>query len=118
MFTSAEKSSLAVSTPRLASGEIPAAIRQELNADTDRDLIARMRHLARKKKQREPHLTEEEMADYLALAENFEDFEQWLAMRRGAPQKRPRSGIAWIAVSAAAFGFLTTMLIVAIAITV
>ena len=56
---------------------VPAAIRAELNADTDRDVLIRMRHLARKKRMRKPEITDEEMADYLALAENCANFEHW-----------------------------------------
>ncbi len=110
-------SSFAVSTPNgLMGDEIPTPIRQELNADRDHDLLVRMRDLARKKRMRQPHITDEEMADYLALAENYQNFAQWLSARAGALQKPPRSSVAWIAVTVVTVGFLTAMLIVAIAI--
>ena len=114
-----ENSSLAVcSQNRLMSDEIPALIRQELNADRDHDLLVRMRDLARKKKMRQPDITNEEMADYLALAENYQNFAQWLSARAGALQKPAPSNVAWIAVTAVTVGLLTAMLIIAIAIAV
>jgi hypothetical protein len=114
-----ENSSFAISTPHgFISDEIPALIRQELNADRDHDLLVRMRDLARKKKIRRPDITDEEMADYLALAENYQNFAQWLSARAGALQKPPRSRVAWIAITAVTVGFLATMLMVAIAIAV
>ena len=44
----------------------PAVIRAELNADIDRDMLARIRDLARKRRMLQPDIAEEEMADYLA----------------------------------------------------
>jgi hypothetical protein len=99
--------------------EIPAAIRTELNADSDRDVLVRMRHLARKKRMRQPNITEEEMADYLALAENRQNFEQSLKARRGTLEPRPsKASIAWVLGTVAIVGLLTTGLIAAIAISV
>jgi len=99
--------------------EIPAIIRTELNADSDRDVLVRMRHLARKKRMRQPDITDEQMADYLALAENCANFEQWLKSRRGAAEPRPsRGSIAWAMGTLAIVGLLTTGLIMAIAISV
>ncbi len=99
--------------------ELPAKIRAELNADSDRDVIDRMRHLARKKRMRQPDITEEQMADYLALAENCENFEQWLKFRRGAAEPGPsRSALAWILGTLAILGVLTAGLIAAIAVSV
>jgi hypothetical protein len=99
--------------------EIPAAIRAELNADSDRDVLTRMRHLALKKRMRQPEITDEEMADYLALAENCQNFEQWLKFRRGVLEPKPSKGsIAWALGTLAVVGLLTAALIVAIAISV
>jgi hypothetical protein len=99
--------------------EIPAIIRAELNADSDRDVLVRMRHLARKKRMRQPDIADEEMADYLALAENCENFEQWLSFRRGTAERGPsRSFIAWALGTLAILGVLTIGLIVAIALSV
>src|SRR5260370_29710125 len=88
--------------------EIPAAIRAELNADSDRDVLVRMRHLARKKRMRQPNITDEEMADYLALAENCENFEQWLKARRGTLEQRPScASIACVVGTRPVVGLLT-----------
>jgi hypothetical protein len=38
-------------------------IRAELNANLDRDLLVRMRHLARKRRMRRSEISDEEMAD-------------------------------------------------------
>jgi len=114
-----ECSSFALAGPHgLVSDEIPEVIRHELNADRDRDLLVRMRHLAGKKRMREPDISDEAMADYLALAENFQNFAQWLSARRSAFQHPSGSGAGWIALTAAVVGILTAMLIVAIAIAV
>jgi excinuclease UvrABC helicase subunit UvrB len=99
--------------------EIPAAIRTELNADSDRDVLARMRHLARKKRMRQPNITDEEMADYLALAENCENFEQWLKSKRETLEPGPsRASIAWVLGTLAIVGLLATGLLTAIAVSV
>ena len=98
--------------------EIPAVMRTELNAYSDRDLIIRMRHLARKKRMRRPDITDEEMADYLALAENFQNFAQWMNARRSKLQTPIRSLAGWATVLAIAAGLLTATLIAAIAVTV
>jgi hypothetical protein len=99
--------------------EIPAVIRAELNADSDRDIMVRMQHLARKKRMQQPDITEEEMTDYLALAENCENFEQWLRFRRGAAESGPSGrAIAWVLGTLAIVGVLTAGLIAAIAISV
>jgi hypothetical protein len=99
--------------------EIPAAIRAELNADTDRDVLVRMRHLAGKKRMRRPDITDEEMADYLSLAENCENFQQWLKSRRGASEPAATRGtLAWMLGTLAIIALLTTGLITAIAISV
>ena len=99
--------------------EIPAAIRAELNADSDRDVLVRMRHLARKKRMRQLHITDEAMADYLALAENCENFQQWLKFKHAAGEPgASRSLIAWAIGTLAIVGLLTTGLITAIAISV
>ncbi len=99
--------------------DVPAVIRAELNADSDRDVLVRMQHLARKKRMFRPNLTDREMADYLALAENCENFEQWLKFRREAVNPGPsRSTIAWVLGTAALVVLLTTGLIAAIAVSV
>jgi len=99
--------------------EIPAIVRAELNADRDRDVLVRMQHLARKKRMHQPDITDEEMADYLALAENCENFEQWLRFRRAAADPGPSgSAIAWVLGTLAIVGVLTAGLIAAIAISV
>jgi hypothetical protein len=93
-----------------SNDEIPAVIRAELNADSDRDIMVRMQ---------QPDITEEEMADYLALAENCENFEQWLRFRRGAAESGPSGrAIAWVLGTLAIVGVLTAGLIAAIAISV
>jgi hypothetical protein len=99
--------------------EIPAAIRAELNADGDRDVLVRMRYLARKKRMRQPNITDEEMANYLALAENCENFEQWLKSIPGTLEPVPSSAsIAWVLGTLAIVGLLTTGLLTAIAVSV
>lgn len=99
--------------------DVPAVIRAELNADSDRDVLVRMQHLARKKRMFRPNVTDREMADYLALAENCENFEQWLKFRREAVNPGPsRSTIAWVLGTAALVVLLTTGLIAAIAVSV
>ncbi len=98
---------------------VPAAIRAELNADTDRDVLIRMRHLARKKRMRQPEITDEEMADCLALAENCANFEHWLKCRRGATEARASRGtLTWLIGTVAIIGLLATGLIAAIAVSV
>jgi hypothetical protein len=103
---------------RPLSDEIPAVIRAELNADVDRDMLARMRDLARKRRMLQPDIAEEEMADYLALAENFENSTQWISARRGTLKRPLRTTVAWVVAISATLGFLTAMLIVGIAIAV
>jgi hypothetical protein len=100
------------------SDEIPFVIRTELNADSDRDLLTRMRHLARKRRMLQPEITDEELADYLALAENFQNFAHWLSARRGSNKRAVPASAAWVAATLAILGVLTAMLIVGIAITV
>jgi len=98
--------------------EIPAVIRAELNADIDRDVLARMRDLARRKRILRPATTDEEMADYLALAENFQNFAQWQKARRRESESSPTASAAWIVATVAIVGLLTAMLAVGIAIAV
>jgi len=98
--------------------EIPAVIRIELNADMDRDMLTRMRHLARKKRTLRPDISNDEMADYLALAENFQNLAQWMDARRSTLQSPVRATVGWLRATAIILGLLTTMLIAAIAITV
>jgi hypothetical protein len=99
--------------------EIPAAIRAELNADSDRDVLVRMSHLASKKRMRQPAITDQEMADYLALAENCTNFDQWLKFRHATGEPGPsRSLVAWALGTLAIVALLTTGLIAAIAISV
>lgn len=100
------------------SDEIPALIRAELNADIDRDLLSRMRYLARQRRMLRPDITDEEMADYLALAEDFPNFAQWLSARRSAIEGPVRASARWVVATFAIVGLLTAMLIVGIAITV
>jgi hypothetical protein len=98
--------------------ELPAAIRAELNADTDRDVLIRMRLLAGKKRMREPEISEEQMADYLALSEDFKNFEQWRSARRGTDESPAYASITWMAAIAAILGLLTVTLVIGIAVTV
>jgi hypothetical protein len=98
--------------------EIPAAIRAELDVDADQDMIVRMRHLALKKRMSRPHITDDEMADYLALAENFRNFEHWISARRQTRRNPVRAGTWWLTVATIIFGLLTAILILSIAITV
>jgi len=99
--------------------DVPAHIVAELNADRDRDVLARMQHLAEKKRMRQPDISEAEMADYLALAENCQNLEQWLKFRRGAMEPANRRGaIAWALGALAIVALLTTGLIAAIAVSV
>lgn len=104
------------------SDEIPALIRNELNAYSDREMIVRMRHLARKKRMRQPDLTDEEMADYLALAEGFQNFAQWTSARRSELQTSfqtwVRASAGWPAAIAVILGLLTATLIAGIAISI
>jgi hypothetical protein len=98
--------------------DIPAVIQTELNGDLDRDTMLRMRYLVRKKRMSRPDITDDEMADHLALAENFQNFEHWISARRSSPQASGRLNNGFLAVTAVIFGLLTAILIVAIAITV
>jgi hypothetical protein len=109
-----ECSTLPVSTSPLLNDEIPEVMRRELNADRDRDVLVRMRHLAGKKRMRQPDLSDEAMADYLALAENFQNCAQWLNARHGGFNAPSSSGGIWIALAIAAIGFLTAILILSI----
>jgi hypothetical protein len=95
--------------------EIPPVMRAELNADRDRDLLARMRYLASKKRMLEPDITDEEMADYLALAEDFPNFDRWLSARRGADDLALPAKAPWVAATAVIVGFLAALLLAAIA---
>jgi hypothetical protein len=115
-----ESSDLAAGAPERARAydQIPEIIRIELNADADRDMLVRMRDLAGRKRMLRPDITDDEMADYLALAENFPNFEQWISARRTAPQGPVRARTAWVTATAVILGLLTVMLIMAIAITV
>lgn len=98
---------------------VPAVVRVELNADTDRDVLIRMCHLAHKKRKRHPEITDEEMADYLALAENCPNFEHWLKLRRAATRPRASSGtLLWLVGILAIIGLLSTGLIASIAVLV
>ncbi len=99
--------------------DVPAAIRAHLNAELDRDVLVRMQHLARKRRALRPEITEEQMADYLALAENCENFEQWLKLRQAGPLPPPARGtLAWVIGTLAILALLTTGLIAAIAVSV
>jgi hypothetical protein len=98
--------------------DVPAIIRAELNAEQDRDVLVRMQHLAHKKRARQPQISDEEMADYLALAENRENFEQWFKSRGEPEERAPRSVIAWVLGTLAIVALLTTGLIAAIAVSV
>ena len=98
--------------------EIPSVILAELNADMDRDMLTRMRYLARKKRTLRPDISNDEMADYLALAENFQNLAQWMDARRSTLQSPVRATVGWLRATAIILGLLTTMLIAAIAITV
>ncbi len=98
--------------------EIPAVIRTELDADMDRDVLARMRDLARKKRMLRPDISDDEMADYLALAENFQNLGQWMSPRRSTLQSPVRATVGWVTATTIIVGLLTAMLIAAIAITV
>jgi len=96
---------------------IPHIVRAELNAYADREVLARMRHLARKKRMREPNITDEEMADYLALAEGYRNFEEWLRVRRAQTVPFGSSGsLKWLAGILAVVGLLTAGLVAAIAV--
>jgi hypothetical protein len=115
----AEKLTAATDSKTQPYGDVPAIIRVELNADRDRDILVRIQHLARKKRAQQPEITDEQMADYLALAENSENFEQWLQSRREAAAFGPsRSTIAWVLGTLAIVALLTTGLITAIAVSV
>jgi len=98
--------------------EIPAVMRTELDADMDRDLLARMGDLARKKRRWRPDISDDEMADYLALAENFQNLAQWMDARRSTVQRPVRPIVGWVTATAIILGLLTVTLIAAIAITV
>ncbi len=100
----------------LGSDEVPKVIGAELNADIDRDLLARMRDLTRKRMTLQPAITDEEVADYQALAENFENFRQ--RPRQGTRESSPRGSVAWPVATLAILVFLTAMLILGIAISV
>jgi hypothetical protein len=115
-----ESSNFTAGTPDRARlyDQIPEIIRAELNADTDRELLVRMGDLAHRKRILRPDITDVELADYLALAENFPNFEQWINARRMTLQGQARAGAGWITATAVILGLLTVMLIMAIAVTV
>jgi hypothetical protein len=83
----------------------------------DRDVIVRMQDLARKKRILRPEITDDEMADYLALAENFQNLAHWISARRSKLQT-PVYTTGWATAIAIILGLLTATLIVAIAISV
>jgi hypothetical protein len=120
MYAASERLNSLAGTPdgSHVDDEIPAAIRTELNAYMDRDIIVRMRYLARKKRMLGPDITDDEMADYLALAEGFQNFPQWMSTRRSKLQTPLRAATGWATAIAIILGLLTAMLMVAIAITV
>lgn len=95
------------------SDGIPRVIEGDLNPDIERDMLARMSDPARKRSMLRPNITEKEMAEYVALAEEFEDFTHWISGSGSSHTNMP-----WIAAISVIVGFLTAMLIVAIAITV
>ena len=71
-------------------------IRARLNSDKDHDVLVRMEVLAHKKRMLLLDITDRELADYLALAENCDDFDRWLRFRRDAPVSgRSYTAIAW-----------------------
>ena len=113
-----ESFNFAAGMPNGPHDGIPAVIRTELNAYSDRDMMVRMRHLARKKRMRQPDITDEEMADYLALAEGFQNFAQWMSARRSKLQTPVRANTWWATAIAIILGLLTAMFMAAIAITV
>jgi hypothetical protein len=112
-----ENPDFAAGTPDRLYDEIPEVFRTELNAELDRDVLVRMRDLARRKRTLRPDISDDEMADYLALAENFPNFAQWVRARR-LSQSPARATASWVAATAIILGVLTAMLIMAIAITV
>jgi hypothetical protein len=119
--TFAEKldSTRQVDNPKSLYGAVPAKIRAELNPDTDHDSLVRMEHLARRKRMLRPNVTDEELADYLALAANCDNFDQWLKLRRGvAVSGLSRGTIAWVLGTLAIVALLATGLIAAIAVSV
>ena len=103
---------------RLGCDEVPAEIRAGLNFDTDRYLLARMRDLTRKRMILQPGITDGEVADCPALAENFENLAQWVSARPETLESPSRTSVAWLVATLAILGFLTAMLIVGIAISV
>jgi hypothetical protein len=111
---------IGLATPELQPdryGNIPAILRDELNAETDRDVLARMEHLARKKRMRQPDISDEQMADYLALAENCKNFKEWLKFRANPGSAGGSPGaVAWFVGVLTVVGVLTAGLIAAIAI--
>jgi hypothetical protein len=113
-----ESFNFAAGMPNGPHDEIPAVIRTELNAYWDRDMMVRMRHLARKKRMRQPDITDEELADYLALAEGSQNFAQWVSARRLKLQTPILTTAGWAMTIAFIMGLLTAMLIAAITITV
>jgi hypothetical protein len=96
--------------------DVPAIIRDELNADRDRDVLVRMQHLAHKKRMRQPQITDEEMADYLALAENCKNFKEWLNKRSVPPPLASSATVAWFVGVLTVIGLLTAGLVAAIAV--
>jgi hypothetical protein len=110
---------LQVDGPKPIYSEVPAKIRAELNCDADHDVLVRMEDLAHKKRMLWPDVTDQELADYLALAENCDDFDRWLKFRRGAPvSRRSYATIAWLLGTFAIIALLATGLIAAIAVSV
>ena len=105
--------------PSFPYSDIPAVIRAQLNTDSDRDVLVRMEQLARRQKMLRPDITDEQMADYLALAENCGNFDQWLKLRHAAEASgQARSTLAWLLGTLCIVVLLTTGLIIAIALSV
>jgi hypothetical protein len=77
-----------------------------------------MQHLAHKRTMRHPQISDDEMADYLALAENFQNFAQWRTARRGKAGDQARTGAMWAIATVVILALLTAILIAGIAITV
>ena len=98
--------------------EIPPTIRAELNAEIDREMIHRMQDLARRKRMRRPDINDDEMADYLALAENRKNAVQWIRARRIAIHGPERATSQWMVAIGIIVGILAVMLITGIAVSV
>jgi hypothetical protein len=103
---------------RLGSDDVPAVTRAKFNPSTGEDLPAKTRDWTRKRMKLQPGVSEYEMVDYAALAENSQTLPTEASTRRATVESPTHGSVAWVLAILAIIGFLTAMLMVGIAISV